>query len=68
MRRRDFGSILMVVGVLLGIIYTLVNLSNAAASTMRLGNLLLYAAIVALASGLIIFGAAGGRATKKGSK
>jgi len=67
MRRRDIGAILMATGVLLGIIYTLINL-NGAASTMRLGNLILYAGIVALASGLILFGAAGGRGSRKGSK
>ncbi|HEX8138164.1 MAG TPA: hypothetical protein VF544_11285 [Pyrinomonadaceae bacterium] len=67
MRRRDVGGILMAVGVLLGIIYTLINL-NGAASTVRLGNLILYAGIVALASGLIVFGAAGGSGSKKGSK
>jgi hypothetical protein len=66
-RRRDVGGILMAVGVLLGIIYTLLNLSYVA-TTMRLGNLILYAGIVALASGLIVFGAAGGRGSKKGSK
>ena len=68
MRRRDMGRILMIAGVLLGVIYTLLNLSNAAASVMRFGNLILYTGIVALASGLIIFGAAGGRGSKKGSK
>jgi hypothetical protein len=66
-RRRDVGGILMAVGVLLGIIYTLINLNNAA-STIRLGNLILYAGIVSLASGLIVFGTAGGRGNKKGSK
>ncbi len=61
MRRRDFGRVLIVAGVFLGIIYTLINLSNAAISTTRLGNLILYTGIAALASGLIIFGAAGGK-------
>ena len=65
MRRRDVGGILMAAGVLLGIIYTLINLSSAAISTMRLGTLILYTGIVALASGLIIFGTAGGRKNKK---
>lgn len=60
MRRRDIGRILMAAGVFLGIIYTLINLSNVAVST-RLSNLILLTGIVALASGLIIFGAAGGK-------
>ena len=68
MRRRDVGRILMIAGVLLGIIYTLMHLSSAAASVMRFGNLILYAGIAALAGGLIIFGAAGGRGSKKGNK
>jgi xanthosine utilization system XapX-like protein len=64
MRRRDIGRILMAAGVFLGIIYTLMNLSSAAGST-RLGNLILFTGIVALASGLIIFGAAGGSGSKR---
>jgi hypothetical protein len=67
-RRRDVGRILMVAGVFLGVIYTLMHLSNAAVSIMRFGNLILYTGIVALASGLILFGAAGGRGSKKGGK
>jgi xanthosine utilization system XapX-like protein len=67
-RRRDLGRILMVAGVLLGVIYTLMHLSNAAVPGMRFGNLILYTGIVALASGLILFGAAGGRGSKKGGK
>jgi hypothetical protein len=35
---------------------------------MRLGTLILYTGIVALASGLIIFGSAGGRKNKRGSE
>jgi xanthosine utilization system XapX-like protein len=58
----------MAAGVLLGIIYTLINLSNAAISTMRLGTLILYMGIVALASGLIILGSAGGRKSREDSK
>lgn len=68
MRRRDVGGILMAAGVLLGIIYTLINLSDGAISAMRLGTLILYTGIVALASGLIILGSAGGRKSKKGSE
>jgi hypothetical protein len=55
------GGILMAAGVFLGIIYMLINLSKASISTLRLGNLILYTAIVALASGLIIFSIAGGK-------
>ncbi len=54
----------MAAGVFLGVIYTLMSLSNAAMSTMRFGNLILFTGIAALASGLIIFGAAGGRGSK----
>lgn len=61
MRRRDVGRILMTAGVILGIIYMLINLSKASISTVRLGNLILYTGIVALASGLIILGIAGGK-------
>ena len=65
MRRRDLGRVLMAAGAFLGIIYTLMSLSNAAMSTMRYGNLILFTGIVAFASGLIIFGAAGGRGSKR---
>lgn len=68
MRRRDIGRILMAAGVFFGIIYTLINLSQTSVSTTRLGNLILYAGIVALASGLIILGIAGGRGSKQDSK
>jgi hypothetical protein len=64
-RRRDIGRILMAAGVFLGIIYTLINLSEASIATTRLGTLILYTGIVALASGLIILGIAGGRGNKK---
>jgi hypothetical protein len=67
-RRRDVGRILMAAGVFLGIIYTLINLSEASITTTRLGNLILYTGIVALASGLILLGIAGGRGSKKDSK
>jgi hypothetical protein len=55
----------MAAGVFLGIIYMLINLSKADVSNTRLSNLILLTGIVALASGLIIFGAAGGRGAKK---
>jgi hypothetical protein len=58
----------MAAGVFFGIIYTLINLSQTSISTTRLGNLILYTGIVALASGLIILGIAGGSGSKKGSK
>jgi hypothetical protein len=58
----------MAAGVFFGIIYTLINLINTSISTTRLGTLILYTGIVALASGLIILSIAGGRESKKGSK
>jgi xanthosine utilization system XapX-like protein len=61
MKRRDVGRILMAAGVFLGIIYTLISMSNTAMPAMRFTNLILYTGIAALASGLIIFGTAGGK-------
>lgn len=59
MRRRDVAAILLTVGVLCGVISTLLNL-NGIINT-RLGNLMLYAGIVAIAAGLVILGTAGSK-------
>lgn len=68
MRRRDVGRILMAAGVFFGIIYTLINLSEASSSTNRLGNLILYTGIVALASGLILLAIAGEETIRKAAR
>ena len=57
MRRRDAGRILMTVGVLCGISFTLINLSGPATIATQVGNLLMYIGIVTIAIGLIVFGA-----------
>lgn len=58
MRRRDSGRILLVVGVLCGIAYTVINLSGEGMVVTRGGNLLLYAGIALIVAGLIVLGAA----------
>jgi predicted PurR-regulated permease PerM len=55
MRPRDAGRILMVVGVLCGISYTIINLNGAATIATQVSNLLMYIGIVTIAVGLIIF-------------
>jgi xanthosine utilization system XapX-like protein len=57
MRRRDLGRILMVMGVLCGISYALINLSGPATVAAQASNLLMYIGIVTIAVGLITFGA-----------
>ena len=56
MRRRDAGRILMTVGVLCGISFTLINLSGPATIATQLSHLLMYIGIVTIAGGLIVFG------------
>lgn len=57
MRPKDAGRILMVMGVLCGISYTLINLSGTATIATQISNLLMYAGIATITIGLIIFGA-----------
>jgi hypothetical protein len=54
MRRRDIGFILLVVGVLCGISFTVLNLCGVI--NTRLGELMMYGGIITLAAGLILFG------------
>jgi hypothetical protein len=58
MRRRDSGRILLAVGVLCGIVYTVINLMGADVTVTRGGNLLLYAGIALIVAGLMVLGAA----------
>jgi sugar phosphate permease len=55
MRRRDAGLILLAVGVLCGIIYILIKLGAATTTATQVGTLLMYAGIVAIIAGLIVF-------------
>jgi xanthosine utilization system XapX-like protein len=57
MSSRDAGRILMTVGVLCGLSFTLINLSGPATTATALSNLLMYIGIVTIAVGLIVFGA-----------
>ena len=66
MRRRDVGLILMVIGVLCGLAFGLLNLSGS--FNTRLGNLVLYAGIIALAIGLVIFITTSSGSEKKGNR
>ena len=59
MRRRDKGIILLVAGVLCGVVYTLLNLGGV--NSTRLGTVTLYAGIIAIAAGLVLFGLSGSR-------
>ena len=56
MKWRDVGLILLVVGVLCGITFTLLNLGGVI--NTRLGELMMYGGIITLAAGLILFGTA----------
>jgi xanthosine utilization system XapX-like protein len=56
MRRRDIGSVLMTVGALCGVIYTLINLSEPATTATRVSTLLMYIGIITIVVGLIVFG------------
>jgi hypothetical protein len=47
----------MVVGVLCGISYSLIKLSGLADAAPQVNNLLMYAGIITITVGLIIFGA-----------
>jgi uncharacterized membrane protein YidH (DUF202 family) len=58
MRRKSLGRILLVVGVLCGIAYTIINLMGEAMTMTRGGNLLLYAGIGLIVVGLIVLGSA----------
>ena len=53
MRRRDAGLILMAVGVLCGILFTLLNLGGVTGTQMN--KLMLYTGIITIASGLVVF-------------
>jgi uncharacterized membrane protein HdeD (DUF308 family) len=56
MRRREIGRILMAVGALCGISFTLINLSEPATTATQVSNLLMYIGIITIAVGLIVFG------------
>jgi hypothetical protein len=56
MRRRGVGLILMAVGVLCGISFTVLNLCGVV--NTRLGELMMYGGIITLAAGLVLFGTA----------
>jgi hypothetical protein len=55
MRRKDIGSILMAVGILCGILFTLINLSGFASTETRGNSLLMYVAIIAILAGLTFY-------------
>jgi hypothetical protein len=59
MRWRSIGLILLVVGVLCGIIFTLLNLGRV--RNTGLNNLLLYSGIITIVLGLVVFGATSSR-------
>jgi hypothetical protein len=54
MRRRDVGSILLAIGVLCGIIYTLINLTGNTAGLTS--TILMYTSVFALVAGLVFLG------------
>lgn len=54
MRWRDVGLILLVIGVLCGVTFTLLNLGGIV--NTRFGELMMYGGIIALAIGLVLFG------------
>lgn len=54
-RRRTAGEILMSTGIACGMAYVLVSLSALPQYLMRFSGMLLYASIVALASGLLFY-------------
>ena len=53
MRRRDAGLILMAVGVLCGVLFTLLNLGGV--TSTQINKLTLYTGIITIAIGLIMF-------------
>jgi FtsH-binding integral membrane protein len=55
MDSRNSGYLLMAVGVLCGILFLLINLSEFASTSLRGHRLLLYVGIVALVAGLVFF-------------
>lgn len=57
MRRKDIGRILMVVGVMCGISFALINLNEPATLATQVSKFLMYAGIITSAVGLIVFSA-----------
>ena len=57
MRRRNIGYLLMAVGVLCGILFILINLSEFASTSLRGHRLLMYVAIIAIVVGLAFLAA-----------
>ena len=59
MRRRDKALILLVAGVLCGVVFTLLNLGGVV--NTRAGTITMYAGIVAIVAGLVLFGLSGSK-------
>jgi hypothetical protein len=59
MRRRDKSIILLAAGVLCGVVFALLNLSGVVNS--RLSMLMMYAGIISIVAGLVLFGLSGSR-------
>jgi hypothetical protein len=57
MRRRDKSIILLAAGVICGVVFTLLNLGGFV--NERLSTLMMYAGIIAIAAGLVLFGLSG---------
>ncbi|HYJ46846.1 MAG TPA: hypothetical protein VEV81_09555 [Pyrinomonadaceae bacterium] len=66
MGRRVAGLILMAVGVLCGILFTLLNLGGV--NDTRIDKLMMYAGIITIALGLVVFATTSSPIKKEGKR